>query len=234
MVEQKSLLRQDIKAYHLDGGLLFQFILSEFFSAMDSLHKLHASVTDQQVEAVAGRLQLMMGHHEDLLHGLSWRPESGALAKLRNYCTQFAESALPGDKIALMMQQYADQVWLIASQTTTAFKVSLKNGVEKPVGTALVKNVDKMDKLLKKLGSVILKVLARFKLNENVLFYLLRHQEHITSSFALSQKNQLFKKLFKDGVREAVQFMTSRYALRGFQQLIPIISNRAAELETKA
>lgn len=234
MVEQKSLLRQDIKAYHLDGGLLFQFILSEFFSVMNGERELHRKIDAGDLNEILQSLQKMMGHHEELLHGLSWRPESGSLAKLRNYCTQFAESALPGDKVALMMQQYADQVWLITSQTTTAFRVSIKNGLEDKAAISLEKNLEKLDKILKKLGNIILKALTRYKLNENVLFYLLRHQEHITASLGLSQKNQLFKRLFKDGVREAVQFMTSRYALRGFQQLIPIISTRAAELESKA
>ena len=234
MVEQKSLLRQDIKAYHLDGGLLFQFILSEFFSAMDGIRELHRRIDAGDLNEITIALQQMMGHHEEILHGLSWRPESGSIVKLRNYCTQFAESAMPGDKVAITMQQYADQAWLITSQSITTIKIIIKNGNENTTSKEIVKTVEKLDKVLKKLSNLILKALTRYKLNENVLFYLLRHQEHITSSFGLTQSSQLFKRLFKDGVREAVQFMTSRYALRGFQQLIPIISSRAAELEKKA
>lgn len=218
MTDQKISIRQEIKAYHLDNGLLFQFILSEFFAAVD------IAQSENNIEKVLERL---IGHHEEALCNFSWRPEYAILTKLRNFCTHFADEASADDKTSIAMQEYADQAWLIASHMATILK---RNGKK---DEAIQKNLEKLNKILAKLGRVILKALTTFKLNENVLFYLLRHHKHIKAAFGLTQSNQLFKRLFKEGVKEAVQFMTSRYAIRGFQQIIPIISSRAKELDIK-
>lgn len=236
MIEQKSLFRQDIKAYHLDSGLLYQFILCEFFATIQGIRNLQQEMKNFQngkANIIETHLQILIGHQEDSLHGFNWRPEYAALTKLRIYCTQFAETAESDDKGTLGLQELADQAWLIASQTVTTFKIQYRNGEFAKVLLNLQKNIAKLDKIISKLSKQILKALARFKLNENVLFYLLRHNDQIVTAFGLSQSQQLFKKLFKDGLREAVQYMTSRYALRGFSQLVPIISSRAAELEKK-
>jgi len=83
---------------------------------------------------------------------------------------------------------------------------------------------------LKEIRALLLDELITFRDDENVLFFLLRHQAEFDHVYSASMVSKTLETLFAEGLGAASNFLTGRFERRGFYHLIPLISQKIERL----
>ncbi len=205
------------KAFHQDTPLLFQFIYTEYLSTQRELLSLinliQRAKKKASIEVVSAALIRLTGAANDYMRLFNWNHNDGILTKLKNNCIHFVQnSPIPGIDISLL-HVYTDQAWLLTAKCLHGVQ---QGAIE---GKLLQQSYDTL--LL--LGEILRQMIAHFKEDENVIFFLLRHKEPLDSLYQEPFVRNCFEKIYPEGLRSVSQFLIARYTERGFVHLIPII-----------
>jgi hypothetical protein len=88
-----------------------------------------------------------------------------------------------------------------------------------------------MHAILRHLAKSIMKTVTQFQDDENVLYFILRHADHLDHLFKSNFTFKLFSQLFVNGLQGASQLLLQKYAKRGFHQLLPTIRRQISTLQ---
>lgn len=228
------------KTYHHNNSLLFQFILIEFIEAYgdiqrldvlcnrkptalsDSHPNLHNPDTRKQIEGI---LHKLTGTTRDYMRLFSWNFGDGLLAKLKNNCGLFIHNAVGGEKELIALLHYADKIWLGCLQASDALSEPT------PDLTTFLAAVEKASSSMQRFAKQMARIAMQFREDENVLFCILRYKESLDKLYGQRFVTKLFCRMYPKGLREVQQFLSQRYAARGFDNVMPAIAVKIAELE---
>ena len=73
-------------------------------------------------------------------------------------------------------------------------------------------------------------LILEFSLDENVLFFILRHKDKLDSIYGEGFVKKIFNKMYPDGINEAENYVKKKYAKRGFHNLLMVIASKFTEL----
>lgn len=241
--------------YHQNNSLLFQFILSDLIQAnrivkeTNQLANRWKQTTAAPFVQQAGNklfhmlkasISKLVGSSQDYMRIFSWSIENGILAKLKNNCGFFAENSSSEDKNALILQRYANNTWLLCLRCLDIMRAIEHDALvdvlskAKPLGTysnILFQTLEKMTLSLQRFSRILIRLLLAFKEDENVVFFLLRSKEEVEGLYGPDSVLKLLQQMYPRGLQEAGHFLLKKYASRGFDNLLPLISSKIAELE---
>jgi len=238
-------------SYHHNNGLLFQFILSEFleaFSEMEQIKTLAEKIAKEEKKSLhegTGRQILIVlygytaklaGSTPNFMRLFSWNLDNGLLAKLRNYCVFFSHNANLQDKESILLQRNANRIWetclacldFMQSLLNQSSKVNVLE--QKKVLNLLI---EKMMRCMRHFANLLAKIMVNFRDEENVMFFLLRHHQEFDRCYGSQFIAKFFNKMFPKGLIESQQFLSERYTNRGFENLVPLIVMKMAQLSGK-
>lgn len=204
------------KAFHHDTPLLFQFIYTEYLSSQRELHILlnliQRAKKKASLEVVSAALINLTGAANDYMRLFNWNHHDGLLTKLKNNCFLFAQNLPIQD--GSMLHVYADQAWILTSKCLN--NVLQNSTIDAELLTQAISD-------LFSLGDILKQLIAHFKEDENVIFFIMRQRESIDALYQEPYVRKYLEKIYPEGLRSVSQFLTARYKARGFQHLIPVI-----------
>jgi hypothetical protein len=213
-------------------SLLFQFILTELLHA----HK-EVNTLEQLLEKFKNSLNTSKKHASPLQlfdtekkfsdlslkyhYNYTFKHEQGLLTKLKNYVNVFQEDC--NQKELISLRKLARKGWLLS--------IELADLAENSIGLKLFeKTLVKIRTVIQALNKEVAKLIPQFRHDENVVFFLLSHQQSLDSVFGPSfTTNQLLS--MHTTLQQSAQFLLKCYAKRKFDQLLPVISKKIEALE---
>jgi len=215
--------------YFQQKHLLFQFILSELITTHSTFRLLSDLVgqvngdVGMLVEPLTGLVGSTQGH----LPVVSWVQE-GSLTKLKHYCALLCQD-LESQQNCIGMHQEAHQAWWISQQLLDVLKPHPQHG---KVGSwkLLMK---RLTKSIQRLTKLIEKGIWEYREDENVLFFVLRHQEQLDDLYNKRFVHGLLKKMFPKKQNTLESFLVQRYTERGFPHLAEVITTKIRELDKR-
>lgn len=233
-------LRHD-NTYQHSNSLLFQFILVEFIETFGEIQRLdilcnrkpaelapdsdcsmHSEASRGQIEAVLTKL---VGSARDYMRLFSWNACDGLLAKLKTNCALFLHNADNDEKEMIALQHYADKMWLGCLQAVDIWRT----GPDEQA--AFHAAVDKTSSAMQRFAKLMARIAVQFRDDENVLFCILCYKESLDKLFGNRFVSKLLLRMYPKGLHEAQHYLTRRYAERGFDNILPVIAVKIAELE---
>jgi hypothetical protein len=230
--QQIRLPRPHVNAYHLDRNLLFQFILSEFLLIHIETSKLNKILRDKNGSWYSYQrpIHQLSGFSQSYMRLLVWNNEEGMLAKLMIYCSLFAQHEHSHEEIAKALHSGANQAWLLGLNCLDILR-QIKEEPDYPLFQIHIKKAaQRLIRSIKRLQKLLVVAIEHFPLNENVLFFMLRHGKQLDEIYGLGFIYRFFLKRFSGGVEEADRFIKERYSCRGFSHLLPVISAKIMQL----
>lgn len=234
MSHTAKLPRQHSKSYHYHHHLLIQFILSELILAHDEIKDLDKIFTDPSnsrgdiIETVIRHISKLSGSTQGYMRLFSWN-DDGILTKLKNYCAFFCQNARSKNNDQFSMYQEANQAWLFSLHALDISRMIAQQDTAWDVDS-LYNSVKKIGRSIQRLSRLAAKVIPQFRNNENVVFFLLRHVTQLDSLYGDGFATKLLRKMFTKRSQGVSNFLTKRYAERGFDHLIPNIQSKLAAL----
>lgn len=236
MLHKFSQAHQQLNSYHHTDSLLFQFVLYEFLMTLEQV-KIIESFFDEKGETDNFNLKIieylvkLAGSEHEYMRIFSWIYDSGVLTKLKNYSDLLSQKAEKEDKHYTNLHNATHKAWLSCLHCVDLIRSATLNEevpLELPLDN-LKKAVIKTIASIKKLTPDIKKIIPKYADDENVIFFLLRYKKSFDKLLGPAFLKGLFKTMFKEGPFE---FLEARYKMRGFEHLIPAISEISKELNS--
>ncbi len=227
-----------INAYHHNNTLLFQFILTEFINVFNSIQELNTLCQKHPISSSCGSIdegtqkqlelvfEALMGSNQDPPRLIAWHCHGGSLTKLKLYCSLFIKNSDEDQKEMVAMQHYVDKV----SQSCQKGVDYLKEEVLQ--FHQLIISIEKATTSIQRFTKPVIRLIHHFSSNENVLFFILRHQEAFDKIYGRGFVLKQLCRLFPRGLREVQRILSAKYSLRGFDNILPLISVKISDNET--
>lgn len=227
-------------------GVLFQFILSQYlrsYSSAQMVENLSRRIdpTDPKAEKFGTRPQNRMldalvnltGEANDFAPLFPWNGCTGSLTALYHYSCLLARKK-PEEKESAKLADAVERLYRYALQVRDLLIALQEDDGERreQIVKSLITTLNQFNRCTTRVTRSVTKWIALFHRNENVLLFLLRHQEQFDSLFGEPFTRKVFKKMFPDGLHTGEQFMLRRYGKRGFSNLLPFISEKIHELQS--
>lgn len=234
-------------------SLLFQFVLSVYVSAKEEILALQdhyenlsvaiksKDIQKEKIQELAKSITLLSGSSSTYQPFSFLSLDTGSIAKLKNYCLLFLMHFHSPSRLAKQLKIKAENLWLESRELLSCNAdihlllsfLYLQNTPNSQHLQAIKKKIDKLLKSIDSLGQVIASIAKKFSSDENVLFFLLCHRKKIDFVYGTSMTYQMLTSSSKD-LKNIGDFIKKQYAARGFDELVPIISAKIAELETES
>lgn len=231
-------------SYITDNSLLFQFILIEFIEAFSEVQRLDVlchrkpstlsdasgkgldcETTRKTIETILTKLA---GSARDYMRLFSWNFGDGLLGKLKTNCSLFIHNAVSDEKEMIALQHYADKMWQGCLQATDSFREEVREY------EAFFSAVDKTSNSMQRFAKQMARIALQFREDENVVFCILRYKESLDKLYGSRFVAKLLCRMFPKGMRDALNFLSQRYAERGFENVLPVLAEKISELEMSA
>lgn len=233
---------------HCNVSVLFQFIVSSFLSVYtdtQELKKISArnDITeldnewDSHLKKLIEKFSALSGPIRGHLRSAPWDISEGHLTKLRNYCHFYYLAS--HDHTALEMDELVNKAWVFCLEGMDILRIYKLLGLQKvrPMTVNLKpikQKVTKLERLMKPIASILVDLFPTFKNDENVLFFLLRHQNELKLIYGSAKFREHLCKLHGGKVEELEDFLKKKYLDRGFDNLIPDITKQIKSLNKRA
>lgn len=230
MINPKKFFNQSITSYHNDPRILFQFILSEVFAAFKIGLSIDAMCTKEKKgngESIFMLMSSLIDGEQDR-QNMCWNSKKGVLIKLKNYCAYFLVIHSDHAQAQLMLQKVNKAVQLCL-ECADIFDPFHKHAED----SLLYEDLKKLTVSIRRIAKVCGGCFEHFLLDENILFYVLRHTSDLDACFGKGFTKKLLLRQFPQGILSLGSFLHFKYSQRGFHHLMPIISNKIAELAAR-
>lgn len=239
---------QYFKPYYSNNQLLFQFILSEFIRSVEEIKQINQHLMklkpfwttlneeqkSQECHLLLEHISKLSGSSQHYMRVLAWN-DDGYLTKLKNYCALLFQNSGRESKEQMKMQQVSNQAWLFSLQVLDIIRgIPQKDLLSPAYDDNLIYEIQtKLNKCIERLSRLVMRSTLLYHNDENVIFFLLHNREKLDALYNPGHVASLFRKMFPKGTQEVGQFLLKRYEERGFDNLIPIIKKKIAELKIK-
>lgn len=231
-------------------SLLFQFIIFTYLCAKEKITILQRRNEELATAIEKGQLEKLkiqeLSKSISHLSGSSCESQpfsftaldTGSISKLKNYCLLFLLDFHKPLRLAKQLKTHAENLWLESRELHnyhTDFQVILSflNLGNSPVPKSFQnanKTIAKLNKSIIALGQVLLTISKKFHNDENIIFFFLCNHKKVDASYGELTTYHLLTGSEKS-LKDVANFLKEKYASRGFDELVPIISEKIAELE---
>lgn len=236
--------KYQLNNYFQSQPVLFQFILNEFLMIGEENREWPDLILKGSPSSAAlqkmwhmlfQKLNKLSFSPQDHMWQLPWNFDAGIFTKLKNYSYLYARNAEIEDPYLYQMHDLFHKTWMLCKQTIDIMENDLipqhPGSRQKDSLKQIKLNIERIQRKIKLLKKFILTILKTFEQNENVLFFLLRHHERFSLFFEKKFVFKFFSQLFSESrIEEVRAFLIHRYAMRGFDHLLPIINEKFDEI----
>lgn len=237
-----------INSQHISHSLLFQFVLVEFFQAHKQLQimepllpssldrKMAKGIPHAHLPALIQGFTLLSGSSQGYVRDFSWNNEWGILTKLNHYFFLFVRNKITEYDTLLPLQNDLHKALLAALQCRDFLRFVQEHEQENHVTTTTLRyttffrNIIHIHTTFAKLARTVTHTIPQFHEDENLLFFLIRHQTEFNDTYEGGFLLNLLKSLFPGGLKQLETFLFTKYTARSFHHLLPIISEKLVQL----
>lgn len=233
MVQQNTLTRQPFNSLYQSNSLMFQFIISEFINASTQINLITTKIPETHqgsMESLQNSLQALSGSLQEYMRFISWNLEEGILSKLKSYTALFAANAEILHSKHLQLEKHANQAWKVSLESLEILRLIQEQKEDLSLYENLYQRLNHLTAIFKKLGKLLAELILEFYLDENVLFFILRHKEKLDCIYGTGFVKKIFIKMYPDGITEAEKYVKKQYANRGFDNLLMVIGSKFTEI----
>lgn len=228
---------------HYNNSLLFQFILSDFIRAFESIQLLDSisnrnpmsspeSAYHKNNQEIPNRIEAILiqlvGSKNEAKRAIPWSSNEGTLSKMKALCNLFLQNSDNDEKELIALQHYVDKAWHHCSQGYEALRGNQNKRF------SLSGALEKASHAMHRFAKLIARVALQFHDDENVIYFFLRHKEHFDKLYGKRFMNKLLSRMYPKGLREAEYFLTKKYLERNFDNIPSQIVSKIAELEASS
>lgn len=204
--------------------LLLQFSLSEFFQVYRLFQNIQKLVEEEQFNnRLTTQLARFSGLSPERSKVFYWSPDNSCLAKLCYYATFLEDHAQSLFPHFPPVEKSCRKCWMFGSHLFEAIDD------QKYVSGEII--LGKLQRSLRQVAKELIKAITLLKENENVLFFLLRHNAQIDIIYGSCFTMKLIAGLFPGGLNEAKTYLIDKYADRGFDKLSETICQHFNEIQ---
>ncbi len=236
---------EHLSAYHQNSGLLFQFVLEELLLSIPVVDQIHLTFTalenalmqrtdPDEVEGYLANLLVNIAEltGSALVHNqiYPWTPSKGSLGKLKHYTQLLA----PGDQEepfhypATLLSVAISKAYHSAIQAREIVWQLRQKPITLSEASTLFSLLTRLAVKVQEASDLLPTLVAHFREDENVLYYLLRSREKFEAVYKRPLVKELAKQIFKRGITEMGDFLVERYQERGFDQVAASIPRQIA------
>lgn len=229
--------RQHLTTYHNNNSLIIQFALFELIQAYKHVEIINSYLQDSRstpLNKLGSAISSLTGRTQEYMRIFTWNLNDGILAKLKSYCSYYANNIAAQQPDISAVQKHADRAWINCLESADILRRMDKSTHIHPSDREeLQEKLSRTLQRLQQLASVLSKQLLQFRDDENVLFFLLRFSRSLDSIYEEGFVLKLFSKMFSDGIPAAKAKLSVRYAERKFEHLLPQITQKLSTLATE-
>lgn len=211
-------------AFHRDKHLLLQFIIQETLLLIPKLKALEETISDKknpQSAEIITFLRPLLGGIDDHLPPFTLPHTDGHLAKLKGYTSLLLQDIAIKVQVYSLMDQLTNDAWIFCVKSYDCLQADPKR-----IFRPLWKMIYTCKLFLKTLPVGI----KAFLQDENVLFFIVRHQKELDAAYGPEFTEKLISSSFSNGLPSAKLLLLKRYQERGFHHLLPVIEELFATL----
>lgn len=234
--------------YNQSPSLLFQFILNEFLETYQESQKIEQTYRQMESMIIKNRLLAEVEEYIYLLldsltqltgsslmneDSFPWSSDNGSLSKLHHYCYFFAQSSPFNEKASANLNICVSKAFhssLQSRETVLTLMQEQMKGNQIPDYATLYKLLDRLIDNMHRASRLLLQILIKCQDDENIVFFLFRHQKRFSDIYKPSFFNRILNKMYPCGLKDAKEFLINRYAQRGFQELLETISSLSDDM----
>lgn len=218
-------------------SVLIQFLLREFIDSFRHVQDINLILKKKQIntsslKAIGELLARIIGPLREENEFFTWMERSGAIRLFGHYCHLVCEyeKKIHKDSLELL------RVTTLAMHDYILGQEILKQGTKSLTSadqqlTQFLRYLERAGSSFTRASEIIPDIIYRFRKDENILFFLLRHGEEIDSLFNQGFIKDLLVRCHpKGGIEKAESYMISRYEARGFSELPIQISHFIEQL----
>jgi hypothetical protein len=224
-----------------NNSLLIQFLLFELEYAWNYVveyknlvenirltpHKKYTKKDRELLEEAERYIIELAGSTHQSMRIFTWNLNEGTVAKLKQYAAYFANNLDKQDADAIQLVRHTERAWSNCLECLDLTREQLALPTKEPANiTTLIRISEKLFVRLQKLAEALAHILPQFRDDENVLYFLLKHQDALAKLWEKDFLPHLFKKLFPNGKEEVECFLKSRYDKRHFSELVPDLTQK--------
>lgn len=240
--------KENFHPFFYNNSLLLQFILTEFLSVSAEIQKLkqlsdklkklnNASkeATEEDFIELTARLHKLVGSTTERMCPLPWNLDNGSMAKLKDYSDLLAQNLDDEDYALYNIHDYFHKALIRGKLTLDIVRLPhLTPAQYHQLCEKIAQGVHKIKENILSAARLMVATIYKFRQDENVLFFLLRHEQQIKELYGSNFLKKLFCKMYPNGLDEVEQFLLSSYEKRGFTNLLPIISQKLSDLRNES
>lgn len=232
--------------YHHNNGIIIQFVLFELIQAFEQVRQIDESLSGitltptkklskndrELLNTIAHAISCLAGYSQEKMRIFTWNLSNGILAKIKAHGSLYANNIDPQNPDTDSLLRHADRAWIHCLDALEHIRAVQELPSNKsPDLSAIHTSLKKMFGRMRRLAKVIESSLDQFRTDENVLYFLLCKKESLDKIYNPDFVCKLFKKMYPKGINEIEKFLMQKYKARGFSHLIPVITQKLAELE---
>jgi hypothetical protein len=240
--------KADSNLFGQSPSLCFQFILSEFIETFKEVQVIEDVYKEMESLLIKRRLLADVDHLlRELLESIiklagsavineeifSWNTRKGCLSKLRHYCYPFVNQFENKESTVVNLNICVSKAFhsaLQAREVILYLHQEDQNAKKMPDYAMLYQLLDRLIDNINRASRLILRVIIRFREDENVVYFLLRNKEELDAIYKTNFVTKLFRKMYPDGVEEAGQLLMKKYSERGFTKLLNTIAGKISNV----
>lgn len=144
-------------------------------------------------------------------------PKEGRLIKLKAYIDFLVERWVDHSamKITLALQKHVDHAWYAT--------LDAEDRVRHEAWEDLPCVLEKLQSSSQKIKKEINKLFFFFSMDENVIFFMIRHHADFSGIFGSEFVSKTLQKMYRGGINEAKEFLIDAFTRRNFQEVLPVI-----------
>jgi hypothetical protein len=228
--------------YIQNQGLLFQFILAEFLTTYPLIQEIQRSFRSlkfatpkaqlsHKIEAPLKQLLFSLtqltGHRDHDPHLANPPPCESHLKKLRHYYNLFNTPDNVKPKVLADLKKCNH----LALSSALMIQLSVIDILSRTQVTKMLTDVpllyeeiERLIRYMKRSANLLIPLILFYQADENVVYFLLTHRHEIDALYQQNLVHKLLHKMYEGSFERLEKFLKQRYALRGFDALLPLIS----------
>jgi hypothetical protein len=230
-VGQQKHLKQN--CLYENNSLMFQFIVAEYINASTEIDSITACLPETHrgtMDNLKKSLEILSGSLQEYMRFFSWNLEEGILSKLKIYAALFVANAEILHSKSLQLEKYSNLAWKSSLESLEIMRLIQNQQSDLSLYESLHERLNYLTTIFKKLGRLLAELILEFSLDENVLFFVLRYKEKLDTIYGVGFVKRLFLKMYPEGITEAEKYLKHKYAKRGFNNLLLVITSKFSEL----
>ncbi len=215
-------------AFYQNNPVLIQFIIEEFIQTHQLIHHTEKLMSEKfdlyEPEHLFSLLMQtiveLIGHYFNEKRPSLAYWSKGTLSKLKDNCNQLSLNYLHNNKLFSNFHLTAHETWVIATHTYEILN-SVNANHQYPL-LPLKRSFLLLHLKFNRMKRILPKILFEFIQNENVLYFLLKKIEDLTTIYGYNLIQKGWKGIKKS---ESLELMLNRYKERGFDSHEPAIKH---------